>query len=734
MKLKGINPVEQHVEKIVLGVVALVLLGVLTLQFAIPPKGVMVDNQEVPPEKALDPVLAQARRMLAKMNDPEPSLPDVSQQDIISLYTSKVTQATVPSERFAALGPGMNLGSLEATDVAGSGVYALPSLPEPTGVMAAAYRGSVHPSEWAASKALRERLGEEQPFDLGAVTVQAFIDGSQIRSALLNDADGDDGATRPLPPSWWRSGFEVLGVQLERERMLSDGSWGERTIVEGMPGRVDVLAELEDLKTHDPLTVVEMTRLAAQEMDQITKPMFYRTVAGERWKPPAAALNAGGSDNEQVNRLVRRAKGLERDAQTLRDAMDRESERGAAPSAPTGRGGGGGGGKGGRGGGKGGAGGARPPSRNSGTPREDPRIARLEGMLDQIDEIEAELNTLGYALDGSLMETGEIDEDVFGKPDGLFQNDRLALWSHDVSVVGGEVYRYRLRPVFNNPAFGREQALSEEQQELAASPTLPGPWSSWTAPVQALADEYYFVVNARETDKLGGGPQASVELYEFYYGYYRRATMTAEPGDQLYAEARVPDGLVLYDLTKLDQLDDLQRPPAPAPGRGRNAPAPRGGGKGGGRMAPGMDSPSDFDPRGRGTATLSESQDDEAQAIEGEPALRKLPIRVDAVLLDVAKVPGSSGEQKGALVAAPEAFRAFLTNSTGGFVSVRLPNLDEMSPVYQAVESSWRAGQRASAPDIAEAQEPRRPARREIEERRPPPSRRGGGGGGGSGG
>ncbi len=727
MKLKGINPIEQHVEKIVLGSVALVLLVVLTMQFAIAPKGVMVDNQEVPPEKALNPVLENARRTLAKMNDPQPSMPDVSTQDIESLYQSRVDRPTVPSKRFVAFGPVTNLGSLDATEVTGGGVYALPSLPEPSEVIASAYRGSVHPSEWAASQALRERLGEQQPFDLGVVTVQAFMDGSQIRAALLHDADGDSGSTRPLPPSWWRQGFEVLGVQLERERLLSDGSWGERTLVEGMPGRVDVLTELAELDTHDPLTVVAMTRLAAEEMDQITKPMFYRTVAGESWKPPTARLAAGESDNAQVNRLVRRAKGLQRDAQSLRDAIEGGGSRGTPAPRPTGRTGGGG--KGGPGGG-----GNRQTNRNTGGNREDPKVVRLDGILVQIDEIEIELDTLGYALDGTEIETGEVDEAVFGKPDRLFQNDRLALWAHDVSVVGGETYRYHLRPVFNNPAFGREQALSDDQQELAASPTLPGPWSSWTDPVQALAEEYYFVVNARESDRLGGGPQASVELYKFYYGFYRRATMTAEPGDQLFADARVPEGLLIYDLSELDQLMDLPMP-APPSGRGRLEPDPAGGGggKGGGGKGGSGNAPPSGRGGSRGAAPREQftRQAGDEQVVEGEPALRKLSIRMDAVLLDVAKVPGSGGQQEGGLVAARDAFRAFLTDSTGAFVAVRIPDLDEISAVYQAVEGSWRAGQRAMAPAVEEV-EPRQ-RRQDRENSRPTPPRGGGGGGGGGG-
>ncbi len=726
MKLKGVNPAEQHVEKIVLGVVALVLLGVLTMQFAIPPKGVSVGNREVPPDKALDPVLDEARRVLAKMNDPEPARPDVSQQELKSVFASRIAQPTVPAKRFAPLGVATNLGTFDAVgEGTDGGMYALPALPAANGPIASAYRGSVHPSEWAASEALRQKLGEDQPFDLGVVTVQAFIDGSAIRTALLTDADGDGGAARPLPPSWWRQGFEILGVQLEREHRMSDGSWGERTIVEGMPGRVDVLGELSQTNTNDPMMLVEMTRLAAAEMDQITKPTFYRTIAGELWRPPAAAITAGSSDNAAVDRLVRQAKALDRDIQKLQAAMEDDGSAGGS-TTPGGRAPTGGGGK-----GRGGGGSSQPASRPSTGDRADPRVARLDRMSEQLGSVELELEGMGYAIDGTKFDTAEIDEDVFGKMAALFSNDKLAMWSHDVTVVGGETYRYRLRPVFNNPAFGRQQALSEDQQTLAESLTFPGPWSAWTEGVQALDDEYYFVVNAREADTLGGGPSASIELYEFYYGYYRRATMTAEPGDQLYAEARVPDGLVLLNTENLKLLDDAEPAVAPPPRGPRGVPDPDGG-RGRGR-APGVIEPGITTTRAG--QRPSGDQQGEIDPELGEPALRKLQIRVDAVLLDVARVPGSGGQTDGGLVEAPEEFRAFMTSGAAGSVSIRLPSLDEASAVYQAVEASWRAGQKAAAPEPAETTEPdnRRPPRSDDRNRPPTPAPGGGGGGGGSG-
>ncbi len=731
MKLKGINPAEQHVEKIVLGVVAIVLLGVLTMQFALPSKGVTVGNQEVAPEDALDPVLEEARRTLAQMNDTEPSLPDVSQQNLRAMYDSATSGSTVPVQRIASLGAPMNLGTFEMGEAAAGGVYAMPQLPQPTEVMASAFKATVHPSEWAASEALRALLGEEQPFDLGAITVQAFIDGTAVRNALLTDADGDAGGARPLPPSWWRQGFEVLGVELERQRRMSDGSWGERTLVSGLPGRANMLSELSAIETNDPLLLVEATRFAGGEVDQITKPLFYRTIAGDRWEPPAARRASPDADNDQVQRLVRQARGLEDDIESLRDAMeDRGGEQTREPRQ-TGRSG------------RGAAGGSRSGGQtdrggSDDSSRQDARQARLDRMVEQVAEIEAELEVLGFSIEGEPLGEEEFGPDIVGNFEPLLANDRLAMWAHDVTAQGGETYRYRLRPVFNNPAFGRQQALSEEQQDLAVSPVLPGPWSSWSEPTEALADEYYFVVNAREADALGGGPSASVELYEFYYGFYRRATLTAEPGDQFVAEARVPEGLVIYDLDNIELIDQA-RPAAPRGGdegegrspRDRGAPGEGGGLRGTRRGEPDAPAPT------RGGRGGEQADAPEIDPEVGEPALTEVPIRVDAVLLDVARVPGSGAQEEGGLVQAREEFRAFITDTLGTMLAVRLPSNEEASSVYQAVSASWRAGQRATAPDVEEEDRDaiRERRRQEREDRQPDrrPAPGGGGGGGGAG-
>lgn len=80
-----------------------------------------------------------------------------------------------------------------------------------------------------------------------------------------------------------------------------------------------------------------------------------------------------------------------------------------------------------------------------------------------------------------------------------------------------------MRVVVNNPLFAKEQFLSDAQKPAAASPTTEGEWSGWSSPISVERDRHFFVVSGSENDALGNGPRAAVEVYQFYYGYWRRA-------------------------------------------------------------------------------------------------------------------------------------------------------------------------------------------------------------------
>ena len=73
MRLKGINPFEQHVEKIVAGLFALVLLAVLALQFLTADPTVKVGNQDRTLTTAYEPIKSEAARVKKQLEAPDPA-------------------------------------------------------------------------------------------------------------------------------------------------------------------------------------------------------------------------------------------------------------------------------------------------------------------------------------------------------------------------------------------------------------------------------------------------------------------------------------------------------------------------------------------------------------------------------------------------------------------------------------------------------------------------------------
>jgi hypothetical protein len=87
MKLKGVNPLEQHIEKIVLIVVSAIFLIVLSLQFLVEPNKVKVtgSTQAVPPGKAFDSVEAKAKQLKTVMEQTDlgNALPAAPKYDLV---------------------------------------------------------------------------------------------------------------------------------------------------------------------------------------------------------------------------------------------------------------------------------------------------------------------------------------------------------------------------------------------------------------------------------------------------------------------------------------------------------------------------------------------------------------------------------------------------------------------------------------------------------------------------
>jgi hypothetical protein len=593
-----------------------------------------------------------------------------------------------------------------------------PRVPAPGSVVAAGYRATIDPMEAAAAPELKALLPAEQPLDKAFVTVEARFDGQALRKALQSDTG--DGKTRPLPGQWWRDTTALFDVKLQRQERLPSGEWGPEAEVKPAPGRMDILSELRSVQ--GPPDMEDLVLRARASESAILRPAFYHTIAGPDWAAPSAIMDAGaeGGLPPEVDRKVKERRLLVAERERVQKLIEGLGTKGT--QAPSGRtnnaGGGGGGAAGGRGGrGGGGGGGAAQTVRDPQKDQQD-KAKNLEDRLRQtegkIRDLEDRLHELGFDESGKRV-VKAAPATPADQARTVLESPAVQLWAHDLTVESGKTYRYRVQVAVNNPAFGRASTLVAEQQDLAKHPLAYSDPSEWSAQVRIMDDRYYFVTGASEPDALSAA-HASVELYEFFYGYYRRGVATVEPGDMLMAKLTLPEGskLPIYDLMA-----------APKEGAGAQ-PAPEQP-AGGGRRDEGRGAR----PVGKGAIGMPQQVQQGQAGIPVKPVLpenvkpwtKPLTASVDAVLLDVARPPSASDTSA-------------ILRVAGGQIETRDPAEDRTSELYKRVAQSAKEGENQKAPGelgAKPAEQPGQPlpVKRAQEPPKPPKGAPAGGAGGG---
>ena len=583
MKLKGISVFEQHAEKAVFAVAALFAVAIFVLQFVGSPNAVEIGGVSAPPDRAVEEVRQAASAVQGQIEGDSSSV-EVPEAPRIAEFVSGAMDSDLipPGERVVALVPQPE-GAGSTFAFPGGASDPVPewdpssrfvevTAPTPRDAVAHAFAGAIDPYEPMAIPELASMLPPEQPHDVRAVSVQATFDAPAFRRALASIPQ--DETLNPLPAAWWQNTVELLDVELVRERLLDDGSWGERTTVGPIPGR----ESLRDRITDASFAPRDQPQLIADERafrEDVRRPAFYNLVAGERWIWPALAAEIAEDDPdaEQVAALVRERAGLRAQIEQIRrrqdagsgrdrrgnddDRRDRRGDRGAGGSgsehasgwghipngwfAQIGAPGGGGG---------------RERETNDrereqrGREAAEARIAELEVRIAEIEDALADLGRgpEGQRLDDPL--DRPFDEPLTSLTDPTLE-DGVTVWAHDLGVRPGETYRYAVRVWVTNPFFGHALQIGEEQAALAEDPAIATALSDWTDAVDVLPERVYVVSAARDAGGLGGfatnaSPTAFVEVFQFYYGYWRSGDVQLEPGDRLRAELDLPEGLPIF--------------------------------------------------------------------------------------------------------------------------------------------------------------------------------------------
>lgn len=711
MKLKGVNPIEQHVEKFVLGGVCLVFLGVVAAQLLGGGTKVTIDGKKYPLDQAYSPIEQKAASVDMRMKEPAPSvLPEVQPLGLLPQWQALGSTPVAPAPVQLALAPvrGPSAAMTIATDsgpvVASEFQYPQINVEAPSRPRAIVHRNTIDPYAVASSRDIEALLRNQgltgQPWDATGVTVEVKFDGAALAAQLATDPDGQGTRMAAIPTDWWRGNVEILAVEFERCAGFDDaGNPIDPAPLAPIPGRENLLSQIpaENPTVEQVQRVIE---LAGMEMQYVLQPRYLPVIAGEPWRSPSEVerLEEIEARRPEIDRKVRQYRSaqeaLERAQQALDEARGPRGPGGPGgpgprnPNSPTGPGG-------------------EPPRAPTGpddaTIRTlEQRVVRAQGDL---DAIVSDLRAIGVDETGKVLEPDETDQALEFLDDMLETHD-MRMWTHDLAVTPGSTYAYRARVVINNPLFGFGKSLSDEQKPLAGVPTLASEWSEWSEPVQIDLNEYYFLTSAVE-GSIDNLPRANVDVFKFYYGYWRRGTASLEPGDKIATRVALPSPELIPQFT-------LTAAPPPS-----GTPPTQPGGPGRGTGGPSVMQP---EQPSRGTQTISTAN--------ATPGPQELFVTVDAWLLDVGVVPGSQDPNN---PVSRVKLQAFLRGPVGT-VDVRPTGEDLGNERYKRLVRSAKEGEDQGAPEPEPEPKPERlpdrPREREREYQPPP----GGGGGGGGGG
>lgn len=723
MKLKGINPFEQHVEKIVLGGASAALLLVVAMQFTMQPNLVEPDSKagKLPPARAFEPAKRQAETLLGQLESSNISSPEPVKLTLRDSFAAGSSGSLLPAPASVALGVPTRVGGGTVAPAA-DGRYAAVVVPKPTAPIAAVFEGAIDPATVAQYPELKQKelVPQAQPYDKASVSVEATFSGAALRAALEADPDGPTGELRPIPMGWWRDSVEVLGVQLERSDLKADGTWSSPAIVGVLPGRFDLVGDIEKAPRLSVLTVRGAVDTARSYASDVQRPPFLPYLVGEPWIPPSDALRRRELEEQQtkIDRLTEQVTELNDRIAQLTTEMNSAPERIERQVAtPPGDGGGGGGG----GKGTSGGGGRSPDPRPTGERPKPPQTkAQVKRQLDQAtrerDLRQSELTALGGAAPTTPGTPIPAQPSRFAASQGTLDQPSVKVWGHDITAKRGETYRYRLRVVINNPFYGNALALPEDQRKMAETAIVASDWTDWTTPVSLDPERTFYITSAGTPDAIGGN-RATASVFEFYYGYWRAGSASLTPGDPIEARLRLPapELMPMFDETQIAAVP-VQRPgfsaPTEDPGRGG----------GGGKGALGGDG--QFSPEGQTQATAAPQKPELPP--NAAPGPKDRSVSIDAVFLTSAELPVAA--ESGTLgAAAGERQQVFLRDQSGS-VYARMPHADRTSESYRRMERSAKLGERQG---VAEPKPEKPPERVRPPEERPGRQPSGGGGGGG---
>ncbi len=544
MKLKDINIFEQHAEKAVLGVGVLFLLVCLVMFVLLGKITVNMSGAQVSTSEADDKIKERAEVLERKLEMPVPDdLKEVRDKlpDYMSQYAEKQQRLLTPVGADDSADRLM-VGSLtqSSLNIGAGGTeiqqrpYHFVDLPAVDHINVRAGQSTV---DAAALVSAAERTGQleliriigtKPPYDLRWVSIAGRV---KVGHIIEQYKTGTPENMQAVPAQLWQTLSAIADVEVERQELLPDGTWGQATLVSRMPDRTSYREVLASGQVTRAALGSLVTELRGRRKD-LTKPAFYPLEKGKNpWLPPDIPrpekpkdtgllavpnlVNNANEDPDVVEYTLEDLEKLKEDeqriARLLKPLMDRQKKL---------------------------------QERGQRLPRS--QAVRVQRLQEELRTVGAKIKVAREQLRDQLAGAG-FNDDANGDSSNPFGANDLAVLANDLYVEPGKTYRYRMRVVFINPMFGLK--LPEVQAERATQLVRRGEWSDWTRPVETPDTMYYFLAGSSKNARSG-----KIKVWKFFNGSYQTAEFDVEPGDLVGGPAQ-PVPLAGNTVGAAGQLD-----------------------------------------------------------------------------------------------------------------------------------------------------------------------------------
>jgi hypothetical protein len=501
MSKKSSNFFEEHVEKIVLAIAGLVCLWLFITRVLFSPDYIKYDNNKFAPGAIDNYIISKQAEVLEnKLNrKPEPKQPYKPRvDDFIALLDSSIsdidTNLSLPQP------------IISSRDISDNRVYSIPLIGEVNELSVEHIRTVAYVPNVEINEENVYGSDNSEPNDIDFVTVEAKFDVSGLYKRFNECFAGENVQRDWRDPCFARPVFAA--VQLQRQKLLSDGSWSDwqtvpRSKIDHHKKMFEVIESVNDL----PAGGVKVRRLQFDDVEvrrNLLQPEAYQIAsAKEEWFPPSLHEEYMQYQRE-MDVIERREAAAEKKEERGGERSEQRSRTTETKTRPA-------------------AGAVNPYGSSSGAPAKKTLPAKSQTDRKSERERPQKSKEVSKTIDDVKREFDEIS--ITGSTDIAKMDKPLLFWAHDDTVELGKSYRYRIRLGVFNPIAGTNQ-FGEQDESLKKKVILWSEFSDTTETVDIPGTLYFFPSDIQEATR-----SVTVQVSRYVLGYWYSKDFTVKQGE-----------------------------------------------------------------------------------------------------------------------------------------------------------------------------------------------------------